>query len=54
MENSRLYIEQSEVCRSFSALEGIKDFITRTNEHINRVNLNQEMTNELLINKLNS
>lgn len=34
MGNSRLYIEQSEVCRSFSALEGIKDFITRTNEHV--------------------
>lgn len=34
MENSRLYIEQSEVCRTFSALQGIKDFINRTNEPV--------------------
>lgn len=34
MENSRLYIEQSEVCRSFSALQSIKDFINRTNEPV--------------------
>ena len=34
MENSRLYIEQSDVCRSFTALPGIKDFIDRTNEPV--------------------
>ena len=29
-----MYIEHSEVCRSFSALQGIKDFINRTNEPV--------------------
>lgn len=34
MENSRLYIEQSDVCRTFAAIPGIKDFINRTNEPV--------------------